>query len=161
MEDMAQRLADRSVRSIFVYTNEAHPAEHLSAHSSMAVKRRNAQAFRDELQLKRQILTDDIDGTCHLGFGGLPNMSWVIARGGLILYKAAWTRPDDIETALDESLGGLERRRSDQLMPAYTERLIWRAEENERFIEIAKRAGPQAISDLFGPAAAKKAFESG
>ena len=86
-------------------------------------------------------------------------MTWIIGRGGMILYKAAWTRPDDIEAPLEECLGGYLRRRKDELMPAYSERIIWRAEENDRFIEIAKRAGPQAISDLFGEEAAKKAFE--
>ncbi len=159
MEDIAARYADRSVRSVFIYVREAHPAEFLPPHQSMAMKRDQARAFRDEQNIKRSILVDSLDGACHGTYGQLPNMTWIIGRGGLILYKAAWTRPDDIEAALQECHGGYRRRRKDELMPAYSERLIWRAEENDRFIEIAKRAGRQAISDMFGEEAAKKAYE--
>ena len=61
---------------------------------------------------------------------------------GPILYKAAWTNPADVEHALASSLEALPRRAADKLMPAYSERLIWRAEENDRFIELSKCAGP-------------------
>ena len=63
-----------------------------------------------------------------------------------------------MEHALASSLEALPRRASDQLMPAYSERLIWRAEENDRFIEISKRAGPQAISDMYGEEGLEKAY---
>ena len=49
--------------------------------------------------------------------------------------------------AIANNLEALPRRAADKLMPAYSERLIWRAEENDRFIELSKRAGPQA----YGP----------
>ncbi len=159
METIAARYADRSVRSVFVYVREAHPGEFLPPHDSMARKRDHARAFRDERGIARPVLLDTLDGACHAGYGMLPNMTWIVGRGGLILYKAAWTRPDDVEAALEECLAGYLRRRKDDLMPAYSERLIWRAEENDRFIAIAKRAGPQAIADMYGQEAARKAFE--
>lgn len=159
MEDIASRYADRSVRSVFIYVREAHPGEFLPPHDSMDRKREHAQAFVEEQTIQRTVLIDTIDGACHNGYGQLPNMTWIVGRGGLILYKAAWTRPDDVEAALEECLGGYMRRRQDELMPAYSERLIWRAEDNKRFLEIAKRAGPQAIADMFGEEAARKAFE--
>lgn len=142
LEDIAARYADRSVRSVFIYTREAHPGELLRHHRAMADKRANAQAFRDEHAIARAILLDDLVGTCHRAYGGLPNMTWIVGRGGLILYKAAWTNPADVEHALASSLEALPRRAADKLMPAYSERLIWRAEENDRFIELSKRAGP-------------------
>ena len=83
-------------------------------------------------------------------YGLLPNMTWIIGRGGLILYKAAWTDPADVDHALAASLEALPRRAHDQLMPAYSELLIWRAEENDLFIEISKLVGPQAIRDQLG-----------
>ena len=41
-------------------------------------------------------------------------MTWIIGRGGLILYTAAWTDPADVEHALAASLEALPRRASDQ-----------------------------------------------
>jgi hypothetical protein len=158
MEEIAERYADRSVRSVFVYVREAHPAENLPPHRSMEQKREHARQFRDEQKIARSILLDDVAGTCHRAYGTLPNMTWLIGRGGLILYKAAWTRPDDVVAALDECWGGYQRRREDTLMPAYSERLIWRAEDNDRFLELSKRAGPQAIEEMFGKEGLKKAY---
>ena len=158
MESIAHRYADRSVSSVFVYVREAHPAERLPPLSSMQQKREHARQFRDEQNITRAVLLDDLEGSCHQGFGTLPNMTWIVGRGGVILYKAAWTRPDDVEAALEESWGGSLRRRQDKLMPAYSERLIWRAEDNDRFIEIAKRAGPQAIEEMFGKEGLSKAY---
>jgi hypothetical protein len=158
MEEIAEGDADRSVRSVFVYVREAHPAENLPPHASMEQKRDHARQFRDEQNIKRPILLDDMTGTCHKAFGTLPNMTWLIGRGGVILYKAAWTRPDDVIAALEESWGGYQRRRQDDLMPAYSERMIWRAGDDDRFIELSKRAGPQAIEEMFGKEGLKKAY---
>ena len=63
MEDIAERYADRSVRSVFVYVREAHPAENLPPHASMEQKRDHARQFREEQKIKRPILLDDMTGT--------------------------------------------------------------------------------------------------
>jgi hypothetical protein len=73
-----------------VYTREAHLGEHLPAHASLADKLAAARRLRDELGITRMILVDDHDGSVHTAYGLLPNMSWVLARGGTILYKATW-----------------------------------------------------------------------
>jgi hypothetical protein len=156
-------IAARSVRSVFIYTREARPGEHLGPHGSMADKRANARALRHEHNVARPILLDDLDGAAHHAWGpaaqhDLAKLVDGGGRGGLILYKAAWTNPPDVEHALSNSLKALPRRARDQLMPAYSERLIWRAEENDRFIELSKRAGPQAISDMYGEAGLKQAY---
>jgi hypothetical protein len=62
MEEMAARYAHRSVRSVFLYTREAHPGENYRHHSSMDDKRNNPRAFRTEFDVKRQILLDDVKG---------------------------------------------------------------------------------------------------
>ncbi len=62
------------------------------------------------------------------------------------------------KVALDECWGGCQRRRQDSLMPAYSERMIWRAEDNDRFSELAKRSGPQTIEEMFGEEGLKKAY---
>jgi len=158
MDDMASRYAERFVRSIVIYTNEAHPGENLCHHGSIDDKRANARALRDEVRVKRAILLDSLAGDCQRTYGQLSNMTWIVGRGGLILYKGAWTLPGDVEETLKMSIEALPRRSTDQLMPSYSARLIWRAQDNDRFLKIAKRANPKAIREMHGKAGLKKAY---
>ena len=119
MDAIADRFADRAVRSVFVYTREAHPGELYRHHSSMDGKRENARALRSVVGLKRQVLLDSLDGAAHHAYGLLPNMTWIFGRGGLILYKSAWTDPDDVAESLTRALDGLERRVKGDKLPFY------------------------------------------
>jgi hypothetical protein len=147
---MATRYAVRSVRSVFLYTREAHPGEHFRHHISMDDKRRSARAFRAEFNAKRQILLDDLQGTAHRAYGMLPNMSWIIGPQGIIHYKAAWTDPTDIEDALRYILDVLERGENKRLLPYYSERLKWRVRDDSKFRSRLDRNGPQAVKDFYG-----------
>lgn len=155
MEDMARRYADRAVSSVFVYTREAHPGERYRHHTTMDEKRHHARAFHDHNNVQRRLLIDDIAGTAHRAYGALPNMSWIVGRGGVVYYRAAWTDWRDIESALTELMGALERRATEPLAPFYSERLSWRVRDMEAFRRELERSGPQAITDFFGPKAGK------
>jgi hypothetical protein len=150
MDAIAVRHASRAVRSVFLYTREAHPGELYRHHTSMDGKRRNARALRDIVGLKRQILLDDLVGTAHRAYGMLPNMTWILGRSGLVLYKAAWTDPADVENALLGALDGLARRVKGEQMPFYSERLSWRVRDDATFRRLLERCGPQAVTDFFG-----------
>lgn len=150
MEDMAARYADRSVRSVFLYTREAHPGENYRHHTSMEDKRQRARAFVAEFHLKRPILLDDLAGAAHHAYGLLPNMTWIIGPGGLIHYKAAWTDPRDIEDALKATMDGRGRHNKDKLMPFYAERWAWRTRDDDKFRARLAHAGPQAVTDFYG-----------
>ena len=149
MDDIAARYADRAVRSVFLYTREAHPGELYRHHTTIDDKRDRARALRDVVGVKRQILLDDITGTAHGAYGTLPNMTWIFGRGGLILYKAAWTDPVDVESALKAALDGQSRRVKGDQLPFYSERLAWRVRDDETFRKLLERCGPQAVSDFF------------
>jgi hypothetical protein len=150
MEDMARRWADRAVRSVFLYTREAHPGEDYRHHTSMGDKRHHARAFQHHNRIERSILLDDLDGSAHRAYGMLPNMSWIIGRGGVVYYKAAWTDVTDLESALAATVDGLERRSGEPpLAPFYTERLSWRVRDMETFRRQLAIAGPQAVRDFF------------
>lgn len=151
MEDIARRYADRAVRSVFLYTREAHPGELYRHHGSMDDKRHHARAFQRDSGTQRQILLDDLEGTAHRAYGMLPNMCWIVGRGGVVYYKAAWTDADDLEKALSETVEALEQRRSVPLAPFYSERLAWRIRDEDAFRRRLRMAGPQAVSDFFGP----------
>lgn len=153
MEDLAARYADRAVRSVFIYTREAHPGENHRHHTTMADKRDRARAFKEHTQARRSILLDDLEGTCHRAYGTLPNMTWIMGRGGIVLYKAAWTGVDDIEDALATGLDAHARRAKDKLVGFHAERLAWRVNDSDAFRAGLERAGPQAVTDFFGKSA--------
>lgn len=147
MEYLADRYADRAVRSVFIYTREAHPGEHYRHHATLDDKRRSARAFRDHCHVRRQVLIDELDGRAHRAYGLLPNMTWIIGRGGFIHYKAAWTNPHDIADALEGVLEFQEERAQRQWIPFYTERSAWSARDRSAFRQGLIRSGPQALAD--------------
>lgn len=149
MDAIADRHADRAVRSVFIYTREAHPGEEYRHHTTMDGKRANARALRAVVGIRRRILLDALDGPMHRAYGSLPNMTWIFGRGGLILYKSAWTDPEDVEDSLGRALDGLARRVKGDKLPFYSERLSWRVRDDDTFRELLTRCGPQAVSDFF------------
>ena len=112
-----------------------------------------ARAFKEHCQARRPILLDDLEGTCHRAYGTLPNMTWIMGRGGIVLYKAAWTGVDDIEDALATGLDAHARRVKDKLVGFHAERLVWRVNDFEGFRAGLERAGPQAVTDFYGKSA--------
>lgn len=147
MEDLADRYANRAVRSVFIYTREAHPGEHYRHHASMDDKRRNARAFVQHSKLRRQILLDDLSGAAHRTYGRLPNMTWIVGRGGFIHYKSAWTGTADVEDALQAVLDFQANRAKNQWVPFYSERSAWSTRDQAGFRRGLERAGPQAVAD--------------
>jgi len=151
MDEMARRYTDRAVRSVFLYTREAHPGENYPHHRTMDDKRHHARAFQQHNGVRRRILLDDIEGTAHRAYGMLPNMTWIIGRGGVVYYKGAWTDVDDIEDALVATLDGFEARTAQPpRAPFYSERLAWRVRDMQTFRRQLAIAGPQAVRDFFG-----------
>lgn len=144
MDEIAREFAGRGVSSVFVYTREAHPAEYYGHHVDFKTKLHHARALRDELGVTRPILVDDLDGPCHRAWGMLPNIAWIVLKGGTIAYKADWTDPMDVAGALEELLedqGGAK-------VPFYNERLRAREVDREGFMRGLERNGPKAISDF-------------
>jgi hypothetical protein len=129
----------------FVYTREAHPGEHRPTHVSFEDKPSAAARLRDEIGIARTILVDDFEGRVHLAFGGLPNMSWVLGRGGLILYKAMWTSAARIGDFLER----FEARPLDLAhAPFHTEQLEVRRRDSDAFRRGLERNGPQAVAEF-------------
>jgi hypothetical protein len=149
MDPLAAEFEPLGFHSVFVYTREAHPAEHLRHHTSFAQKLAQARQFRDEQGVKRQILVDALDGACHRRYGALPNMTWIVLRGGTIAYKAAWTDAADVRDAM-RGIARLSemRRQGGRLAPFWTERLGFRIVDQTAFNAGLERNGPQAVADF-------------
>ena len=148
METLADRYASRAVSSVFIYTREAHPGENYRHHISMDDKRRNARAFREHSKIRRRMLLDDLAGTAHHAYGLLPNMTWIIGRGGFIHYKSAWTSPSDVQDALESVLDFQANRAKNQWVAFYSERSAWSTRDQAKFKEGLVRNGPQAVADF-------------
>lgn len=78
----------------------------------------------------------------HHAYGLLPNMSWVLGRGGTILYKAMWTSAAHIGAFLEARPPG---------RPAatfYAEALAPVARDRDAFRHGLERNGPRAAAEF-------------
>ena len=146
---MARKYAGAGVASVFLYTREAHPGEHFPAHRDLEQKIAHARAFKEQYAVERPILVDDLAGTGHRAYGLLPNMTYLIGRGGRVLFRADWTDAATIETAIQYVLAARARRREGlRLKPFYTEMIGYRWSDPAAFDAGLEVAGPQAVTDF-------------
>ena len=149
MNALADRVADRGVGSIFIYTHEAHPGEYYPHLTSMEQKFKHAHDLRDVLGVTRPILLDLLDGACHRAYGSMPNMTWIFNRSGTPLYKSDWTDSNSVVNAIDYFLDVKLRRRSkERLAPFRVERLDFRNQDREAFYKGLDRNGPKAVREF-------------
>ena len=149
MNAVAARFLPQKIGSIFLYTNEAHPGERFPHHTDMDVKFRHGAALRDELGVDRPIYADALDGACHRAFGGMPNMTWILGRAGLVVYKSDWTDANSVANCLEYMLDvGRRRRNGERLAPFKVERLDYRDHDRVRFYEGLDRSGPRAATEF-------------
>lgn len=133
----------------FVYTREAHPGEHVGHHTSFETKLDNARLLRDEVGIRRPILVDDLEGTAHRAYGVLPNMTWVIGRGGQVIYRADWTSAANVEAFLDRYEAGRRRRPpGGAVSPYVSEQIEFRDVDREAFYARLRRNGPRSYEEF-------------
>src|SRR5688572_10574457 len=94
MEAMADEYRDHGFEFLFVYTREAHPGERWPAHRTFEQKLAQARAYQERIRCRRDILVDSLDGTAHRLYGERPDMTWMLDRTGVVLFKSFWSRPD-------------------------------------------------------------------
>jgi hypothetical protein len=145
---MAKKYADLGFKFVFVYTREAHPGENYPAHQTLEQKLDHARSFKNVLDVQRPILVDDVEGTGHELYGALPNMTYVIDRGGKVLFRSDWTDSPTIEKTLDYILNARKQRREGlRMAPFYAEMVGYRWSDLAKHHEVLEKAGPQALSD--------------
>jgi len=95
------------------------------------------------------MLVDDLDGTLHRAYGLLPNMTYVVGRGGTVRYRADWTDADSVARAVEEIQGERTMRAGGtRLTPFYVEMTPQRVNEVEPFMEGLLAAGPRAVEEF-------------
>jgi hypothetical protein len=149
MNELSERFAARDVGSLFLYTHEAHPAEHYPHLTSMEQKLRHARDLRDGLGVTRPILVDSLDGACHRAYGSMPNMTWIFDRQGTVFYKSDWTDSRSVADALEMLLGVPARRRAgERAVPFRVQRIEYRSADREAFFRGLERSGPKAVREF-------------
>ena len=134
---------------MFVYAREAHPGENVPRHDSFAGKLACAALLRDETGIGRDILVDDLAGTVHRAYGLMPNMTWVIAQGGRIAYKADWTSAANVEAFLARFLAARAGHPPGTMPVMYeTQQIEFRYPDRKRFTERLLRNGPRAVAEF-------------
>ncbi|MBX2801559.1 MAG: hypothetical protein KTR31_28035 [Myxococcales bacterium] len=133
---------------MFVYTREAHPGETQHAHGTFDDKLAAARRIVDRWGISRRMLVDDLEGPVHRAYGLLPNMSFVISKGGFVIYKANWTDPDHLDLVVRRTVEELQptpegRRR----VPFTVEWVPRRLRDDDGFMEGLLESGPQAVEE--------------
>ena len=156
MNAIADKYAGQNIGAIFLYTHEAHPGENYRRLTSMAQKFRHARLLRDEIGVTRPILVDSLDGACHRAYGSMPNMTWIFARSGLIVYKSDWTDAHSVDNALEYFTQIPQRRSAGERLAGFrVERFDYRNQERDQFYKRLERNGPRAVDEF------RKAFPNG
>ena len=134
---------------MFIYTREAHPGENVPCHDSFERKLACAKLLREEAGIGRDILVDGLDGTVHRAYGLMPNMTWVIGRGGRVAYKANWTSAANVEAFQERFLAARAERPPRATPVMYeTQQVEFRYPDRKRFAEHLLRNGPRAAAEF-------------
>jgi hypothetical protein len=125
MERFAKEYVD-DAHFVFVYVREAHPDDFpdLGHHSSFEQKMEHARALREKFDSVRTFVVDDLEGSVHRQYAGLPNMSFVIDHTGRTFFKGEWTLEEDLRPALENALKVREMKRMGGA-PYYTEAISY------------------------------------
>ena len=149
MNEMADRLAEQGIGSVFLYTYEAHPGELYPHLTSMEQKLRHALDLRDVLGVTRPILVDALDGACHRFFGSQPNMTWILTSKGTPVYKGEWTDAQSVANAIEYFIDVKTRREGKvPLVPFQVERADYRTRDQDAFYRGLERNGPKAVREF-------------
>ncbi len=137
MNLVAQRYPEATFLTLYV--REAHPGNKVPSHRNIEDKRALAQRTVNEDGERAELLIDDLNGSAHRMYGGLPNSGYVIDERGTVVARGAWNNPRVVEKALDriksgESLSGI---RSD-LIPVSPLTMA----------RVLNRAGEDALNDV-------------
>jgi hypothetical protein len=81
----------------------------------------------------------------HRAYGLLPNMTWVLGRGGTILYKAMWTSAAHVGEFLERRPAGAGKPTASTF---YAEELAPVERDRDSFRRGLERNGPRAVTEF-------------
>jgi hypothetical protein len=140
MDELQKEFED--VVFVLLYTREAHPGERFEAHDSFEAKLERARTFAAEYDVERTVLVDDVEGTAHGKYGGMPNSVHVVNPDGVVVMRGDW---NDVRTVKRVLESGDESR--------VYERDIYRGSPvfftpKKGAVRVLFNAGPRAVRDF-------------
>lgn len=102
---------------LVLYVREAHPGRQLPAHQTMGDKMIAARQMVTRYDEKRVVLVDDLNGSSHQAYGGLPNMVYVFDKEGKVVFRGDWNRPGHLAYVLKGMMQGRQVFRRDYFSP--------------------------------------------
>jgi len=137
----------------WVYTRETHVGESITRHASFEQKLAHARLFKDEYEVTFPIIVDSLSGEIHKKYGNPVNMSYLIDRDGMVVYKSDWTDTAELPGAFDNLLSWEASKKSGVVSKVvYVEKLHYMLRSNEIDLEatrrVLQRAGPQSAEDI-------------
>jgi glutathione peroxidase-family protein len=113
MNQLYDHFRGDEIEFLFVYVREAHPGERIRAHRSQSEKIEAARVLRDEENMEMPVLVDDVRGTIHRKYSRLPNPAFLIDKSGRVAFRSMWTRPEQLQSAIEELLEAQRERGAD------------------------------------------------
>lgn len=86
---------------LVLYVREAHPGERIGPHESLGEKMERASMLEDEVDEKRTILVDSLEGDAHRKYGADPDIIYIISRDRQVLYREQWNHVDKLKEVLE------------------------------------------------------------
>jgi peroxiredoxin len=104
LNQLHDRFRGDEIEFLFVYTREAHPGERIRAHRSQSEKQEAAHVLRDQENMTMPVAVDDVSGSVHRKYSGLPSAAFLIDKSGRVAFRSMWARPEAIEAAIERLL---------------------------------------------------------
>lgn len=90
-----------------------------------------------------------LDGACHRAYGSMPNMSWILNRSGVPVYKSDRTDAHSVQNAVENFLDVAVRRQAgERLAPFQVARLEHRTQDRQAFYLALARNGARAVREF-------------
>jgi hypothetical protein len=87
-----------------VLVRQAHPGPGAPAYRSHKQKTADARAYKHAEAIRWPVLVDDLQGTVHQAYGGLPSPAFLIDADGRIAYYNMWTHAPVLYRAIEALL---------------------------------------------------------
>ena len=148
LESLHRTYGGRGFSFLFVYTREIHPGENFPLHRTLEQKLDQASRMKDYARITFPVAVDDLAGTVHQAYGGLPSMACAVHQNGNLFYRGSWTEADVIREVLENELlrdRAVAQSRRGRL--AYHEWVRYMEYEGDECWDLLDIAGPKARAD--------------
>lgn len=106
IEALKGKYAAKGVEFVVVYVEDPHPGEpgfrRYTQPETYEQRKGYAQGLVAERRMETTVLVDEMDDAVWTQYGSLPNMVYIVDRGGAIAYQATWTMADKVDRVLSE-----------------------------------------------------------